>query len=129
MKKHHQIHYQYQVIHFQQKKINWYFLNRYYKFKINVTNYNKSKIYGIKKFGVSIKPDKLPQFPLQFIYHISKVKCKMLTENCIYILQIIFDKNEFPLTFSTGKNPKFIFEETFGKEIKFEDLENSFLRN
>ena len=95
--------------------------------KTNVTNYNKSKIYGIKKFGVSIKPDKLPQFPLQFIYHISKVKCKMLTQNCIYILQIIFDKNEFPLTFSTGKNPKFIFEETFGKEIKFEDLENSFL--
>ena len=95
--------------------------------KTTVSNYNNGKIYGIKKFGVSIKPDKIPNFPLQFIYHISKVKCKMLIQNCIYILQIIFDKKEFPLTFSTGKNPKFIFEETFGKEIKFEDLENSFL--
>ena len=91
------------------------------------SNILKGKIYGIKKFGVSIKPNKLPNFPLQFYYHISKIKCKLLLENCIYILQIIFDKKEFPLCFSTGKNPKFIFEESFLKEIRFEDLENSFL--
>ena len=84
-------------------------------------------MYGIKKFGDSINPNKLLNFPLQFYYHISKIKCKLLLENCIYILQIIFDKKEFPLCFSTGKNPKFIFEESFLKEIRFEDLENSFL--
>ena len=45
------------------------------------SNILKGKIYGIKKFGVSIKPNKLPNFPLQFYYHISKIKCKLLLEN------------------------------------------------
>ena len=88
---------------------------------------NNQKIYGIKKFGVNIKPDKNPNYPLQFIFHMSKVKCKMLLENKIYILHIIFDNKEYPLCFSSGKNPKFIFDESFGIEIEFNKLEEAFL--
>ena len=38
-------------------------------------------MYGIKKFGDSINPNKLLNFPLQFYYDISKIKCKLLLEN------------------------------------------------
>ena len=92
----------------------------------NINNKNQ-RIYGIKKFGVNIKPDKNPDFPLQFIFRMSKVRCKMLLENKLYILQIIFDNKEYPLCFSCGKNPKFIFDESFQKEIEFIKLEESFL--
>ena len=90
-------------------------------------NIKNQRIYGIKKFGVNIKPDKNPNFPLQFIYRMSKVRCKMLLENKLYILQIIFDNKEYPLCFASGKNPKFIFDESFRKEIEFNKLEESFL--
>ena len=51
----------------------------------------------------------------------------MLTENSLYIIQIIFDGKEFPLSFGNGNNPSFIFNETFGKEISFEKMATSFL--
>ena len=51
----------------------------------------------------------------------------MLLENKIYILHIIFDNKEYPLCFSSGKNPKFIFDESFGIEIEFNKLEEAFL--
>ena len=88
---------------------------------------DNQKIYGIKKFGVNIKPDKDPLFPLHFIFHMSKVKCKMLLENQIYILLVKFDNNEYPLCIASGKNPKFIFNESFEIKIEFDKLEETFL--
>lgn len=51
----------------------------------------------------------------------------MLTINQIYILKIIFDNEEFHLSYAIGNNPKFNFEETIRKEIIYEKLEQKFL--
>ena len=51
----------------------------------------------------------------------------MLLENQIYILLVKFDNNEYPLCIASGKNPKFIFNESFEKKIEFDKLEESFL--
>ena len=64
---------------------------------------------------------------MKFIFHLYNFKCKLLIENSIYILQIIFDGKEFPLSFGKGINPSFVFDETFGKEITFEKMSSSFL--
>ena len=85
------------------------------------------EIYTLNKFGIQVKTKQKITQPLKFIFHLYNFKCKMLTENTLYILQIIFDGKEFPLSFGNGNNPSFIFNETFGKEIVFEKMEKSFL--
>ena len=84
-------------------------------------------IYSINKFGIQVKTKQKITQPLKFIFHLYNFKCKMLTENTLYILQIIFDGKEFPLSFGNGNNPSFIFNETFGKEITFEKMSTSYL--
>ena len=85
------------------------------------------EIYTINKFGIQVKTKQKLSQPLKFIFHLYDFKCKMLTENTLYILQIIFDGKEFPLSFGHGNNPSFVFNETFGKEITFEKLSTSFM--
>ena len=51
----------------------------------------------------------------------------MLSENTLYILYIIFDGKDFPMAFGKGHNPKFVFNQTFGKEITFEKMSKSYL--
>ena len=51
----------------------------------------------------------------------------MLTENRIYIMQVIFDGKEYPLSFGSGNNPSFIFDETIGKEIVFNKMPSSYM--
>ena len=87
----------------------------------------KPEIYSINKLGIQVKTKQKISQPLKFIFHFYNFKCKMLTENTLYILQIIFDGKEFPLSFGNGNNPTFIFNETIGKEITFEKMTTSFL--
>jgi hypothetical protein len=84
-------------------------------------------IYTLNKYGIQIKTKEKITHPLKFIFNIYNFKCKMLSENSLYILYIIFDGKEFPLCFGRGNNPKFMFNETFGKEITFEKMYDSFL--
>ena len=84
------------------------------------------EIYEIRKFGIDLKPRTKITHPLKFIFHFHDFKCKHLIEDTIYILRIIFDGKEYPLSFGNGKNPNFIFDETIGKEITFEKMENSY---
>ena len=85
------------------------------------------EIYSINKFGIQVKTKQKLSQPLKFIFHLYNFKCKMLAENTLYILQIIFDGKEFPLSFGHGNNPSFVFNETFGKEITFEKMSTSFM--
>ena len=85
------------------------------------------EIYTLNKFGIQVKTKQKITQPLKFIFHLYNFKCKMLTENTLYILQIIFDGKEFPLSFGNGHNPTFIFNETFGREILFEKMSTSYL--
>ena len=87
----------------------------------------KPEIYSIEKFGVQVKPRQALYEPLKFIFHFYNFKCKMLAENRIYIMQIIFDGKEYPLSFGSGKNPSFIFDETIGKEIMFSKMSTSYM--
>lgn len=48
-------------------------------------------------------------------------------ENTIYIMNIIFDGKEYPLSFGSGNNPSFIFDEYLGKEISFNKMSSSFM--
>ena len=85
------------------------------------------EIYTLNKFGIQVKTKQKITQPLKFIFHLYDFKCKMLTENTLYILQIIFDGKEFPLSYGKGNNPSFFFNETFGKEISFEKMLTSFM--
>ena len=85
------------------------------------------EIYTLNKFGIQVKTKQKTSESLKFIFHLYNFKCKLLIENSLYILQIIFDGKEFPLSFGKGINPSFVFDETFGKEITFEKMSNSFL--
>ena len=85
------------------------------------------EIYTINKYGIQVKTKQKLSQPLKFIFHLYDFKCKMLAENTLYILQIIFDGKEFPLSFGHGNNPSFVFNETFGKEITFEKMSTSFM--
>ena len=67
------------------------------------------EIYTLNKFGIQVKTKQKITQPLKLIFHLYNFKCKMLTENTLYILQIIFDGKEFPLSFGNGNNPTFIF--------------------
>ena len=87
----------------------------------------KPEIYSIEKFGVRVKTKQALNEPLKFIFHFNNFKCKMLAENRIYIMQIIFDGKEYPLSFGSGKNPSFIFDETIGKEIMFSKMSSSYM--
>ena len=87
----------------------------------------KPEIYSIEKFGVQVKLKQNLSESLKFIFHIYNFKCKMLTENTIYIMQIIFDGKEYPLSFGSGNNPSFIFDETIGKEILFNKMSTSYM--
>ena len=51
----------------------------------------------------------------------------MLQENKYYIMVIIFDKKQYTLPIVTGKNPKFNFDQTIVKEMKYEEMENKFM--
>ena len=84
------------------------------------------EIYEIKKFGIDLQPSTKITHPLKFIFHFHNFKCKQLIENTIYILRIIFDGKEYPLSFGSGNNPSFIFDETIGKEITFEKMQTSY---
>ena len=90
-------------------------------------NKPKPEIYSIEKFGVQINSKQSLTEPLKFIFHFYNFKCKMLTENTIYIMQIIFDGKEYPLSFGSGNNPSFIFDETLGKEILFNKMSSSYM--
>lgn len=92
----------------------------------NKQNY-KPEIYTLNKFGIQVKSKQKSSESLKFIFHLYNFKGKLLIENSVYILQIIFDGKEFPLSFGKGINPSFVFDETFGKEITFEKMSNSFL--
>ena len=87
----------------------------------------KPEIYSIEKFGVQVKTKQIINEPLKFIFHFYNFKCKMLTENRIYIMQVIFDGKEYPLSFGSGNNPSFIFDETIGKEITFNKMLTSYM--
>ena len=87
----------------------------------------KPEIYSIEKFGVRVKTKQALNEPLKFIFHFNNFKCKMLAENRIYIMQIIFDGKEYPLSFGYGDNPSFIFDEAIGKEILFNKMSSSFM--
>ena len=87
----------------------------------------KPEIYSIEKFGVQVKLKQNLNESLKFIFHLYNFKCKMLTENTIYIMQIIFDGKEYPLSFGSGNNPSFIFDETVGKEILFSKMSTSYM--
>jgi hypothetical protein len=87
----------------------------------------KPEIYSIEKFGVQVKLKQNLTESLKFIFHFYNFKCKMLTENTIYIMQIIFDGKEYPLSFGSGNNPSFIFDETVGKEILFNKMSTSYM--
>ena len=87
----------------------------------------KPEIYGIEKFGVQVKTKHIINDSLKFIFHFYNFKCKMLTENRIYIMQVIFDGKEYPLSFGSGNNPSFIFDETIGKEIVFNKMPSSYM--
>ena len=115
------------------------FKNKYYNERANsllvstAASSSKQKqnyspeIYSINKFGIQVKTKQKLSQPLKFIFHLYNFKCKMLAENTLYILQIIFDGKEFPLSFGHGNNPSFVFNETFGKEITFEKMSTSFM--
>ncbi len=51
----------------------------------------------------------------------------MLQENKYYIMVIIFDKKQYTLPLVSGKNPKFNFDQTIFKEMKYEEMENKFM--
>ena len=87
----------------------------------------KPEIYSIKNFGVKVNMKQITNEPLKFIFHFYNFKCKMLSENRIYIMQIIFDGKEYPLSFGYGNNPSFIFDEAIGKEILFNKMSSSFM--
>ena len=87
----------------------------------------KPEIYSLEKFGVKIKSNQELNKPLKFIFHFYNFKCKMLPENTIYIMHIIFDGKEYPLSFGYGDNPSFIFDEAIGKEILFNKMSSSFM--
>ena len=87
----------------------------------------KPEVYTLNNFGVQVKTKQKISQPLKFLFHIYDIKCRMLTENTLYILDIVFDGREFPLSFGNGNNPSFVFNESFGKEISFEKMATSFL--
>ena len=89
-------------------------------------NYNP-EIYSFNKYGIQIKTNQRLSKPLKFIFNIYNFKCKMLSENTLYILYIIFDGKDFPLAFGKGNNPNFVFNQIFLKEISFEKMATSFL--
>ena len=85
------------------------------------------EIYSLNKYGIQIKTNQRFSHPLKFIFNLYNFKCKMLSENTLYILYIIFDGKDFPMAFGKGHNPKFVFNQTFGKEITFEKMSKSYL--
>ena len=88
----------------------------------------ESEIYSIENFGVKVNLKQSISEPLKFIFHFYNFKCKMsTTEHNIYIMQIIFDGKEYPLSFGNGNNPSFIFDETIGKEILFNKMSSSYM--
>ena len=113
------------------------FKQRYYNeatssmFGTTAATYSKQNVipeeYTLNKFGIQVKSKEKTNQSLKFIVHLFNFKCKLLIENSLYILQIIFDGKEFPLTIGKGINPSFIFDETFGKEITFEKMSTSYL--
>ena len=77
------------------------FRKNYYSNKISNSNLevtsttsNKEKIeppsYSLDKFGILIKTNQRFSRPLKFIFNLNNFKCKMLTENTLYILHVIF---------------------------------------
>ena len=84
-------------------------------------------IYGIRKFGSIVKPDKPIDEPLKFEFHFYKVRCRMLQEQKFYIMKIIFDGNEYASTLQSGTNPKFNFDQLIIKEMRFNDMEKKYL--
>ena len=84
-------------------------------------------IYGIRKFGSIVKPDKPITESLKFEFHFYKVRCRMLKEKQYYIMKIRFDQTEYTSTLQIGSNPKFNFDQIITKEIKFDDMENRYL--
>ena len=86
----------------------------------------KPEIYSIKNFGVEVKTNQNLNEPLKFIFHFFNFKCS-LSENRIYIMQIIFDGKEYPLSFGKGNNPSFTIDETIGKEISFYNMSSSYM--
>ena len=42
-------------------------------------------------------------------------------------MKIIFDNLEYVLPLETGKNPKFNFDQTITKQLKFDQLEKKFM--
>ena len=85
------------------------------------------EIYSLNKYGIQIKTNQRISRPLKFIFNLSNFKCKMLSENTLYILYIIFDGKDFPMVFGKGNNPNFVFNQTFAKEITFEKMATSYL--
>ena len=85
------------------------------------------EIYSLNKYGINIKTNQKFSHPLKFVFNLNNFKCKMLSENTLYILYIIFDGKDFPMSFGKGNNPSFVFNQTFFKEITFEKMATSYL--
>ena len=51
----------------------------------------------------------------------------MLQENKSYIMKIIFDDLEYILPLETGTDPKFNFDQTITKQLKYEQLEKKYM--
>ena len=51
----------------------------------------------------------------------------MLQENKSYIMKIIFDDLEYILPLETGTDPKFNFDQTITKQLKYDQLEKKYL--
>ena len=52
----------------------------------------------------------------------------MLQENKSYLMKIIFDDLEYILPLEKGKDPKFSFDQTIIKQLKYEELERKYLQ-
>ena len=96
------------------------------KFKVKVILLFFYSIYGIRKFGSIVKPDKPTNDILKFEFHFYKVRC-MLQETQYYLMKILFDDCQYLSTLQTGKNPKFNFDKIIIKEMRFDEMEKKYL--
>ena len=83
-------------------------------------------IYNLRKFGSNVIPDKETNDTLKFEFHLYRIRCRMQI-NQIYLMKIIFDREESILPVVSGEKPKFNFDKIYNKNMKFSDLEKEYM--
>lgn len=83
-------------------------------------------IYNLRKFGSNVVPDKETNDILKFEFHLYRIRCRMQM-NQIYLMKIIFDREESILPVVSGEKPKFNFDKIYNKNVKFSDLEKKYM--